>query len=148
MRYKLLALFAVGALLMASNSSNAQELGIRGGEAMARSSIAIDFVKNTSESTRIHANVGFGNGVGIDVLWGFIKPLGGESLNWYAGLGAATFLGDPFELGVTAEIGLEYRFAGVPLAIGADYRPTFRIIENTDFLSGFGLNIRYVFGKK
>ena len=53
-----------------------------------------------------------------------------------------------FFLGVSGEIGIEYHFDTVPIAIGLDYRPTFWIIEETDFdAGGFGLNIRYVFDK-
>jgi len=34
------------------------------------------------------------------------------------------------------------------MVIGADWRPSFIIIEETDFEAGwFGLNVRYVFGK-
>ena len=131
-----------------SHSSYSQELGVRFGDAVGRQSVAIDFVKNTSNSTRVHANVGFGNGLGIEILWGAIRPFSKESaLNLYTGLGISTFFGDPFELGIAGEIGLEYRFNKIPLAMGLDWRPVFRIIEQTDFVAdGFGLNVRYVFG--
>jgi hypothetical protein len=59
-------------------------------------------------------------------------------------VGAFTFLGDPFQLGAVGEIGLEYHF-DFPLAIGADWRPSFRIVEDTHFSAeGFGVNVRYV----
>jgi hypothetical protein len=36
----------------------------------------------------------------------------------------------------------------VPISLSADWRPTFWIIEDTDFRGGgFGLNARYVFGQ-
>jgi hypothetical protein len=54
---------------------------------------------------------------------------------------------DPFLFGVSGELGLEYRFREVPIAMGLDWRPTFYIVENTSFdAGGFGLNIRYIFG--
>jgi hypothetical protein len=90
----------------------------------------------------------FDNSVGIDALWDFLyKPLGDEAFNWYAGFGPSLLIGDDFGLGVSGEIGLEYRFTGAPIALGLDWRPTFWIIDNTRFgADSFGLNIRYVFG--
>ena len=126
---------------------NAQELGVRFGN-VSGGNVAVDGIFSTGQFSRIHADVSFGSGVGIDVLWDFIyRPLGGEAFNWYAGAGPYTFIGDPFALGVVGEIGLEYRFNGVPIVIGGDWRPFFRIIDNTDFgAEGFGFNVRYVFG--
>ena len=91
----------------------------------------------------------FGNGVGVEALWDFIyRPLSGEAFNWYVGAGPSLFLGDPFLLGISGEIGLEYHFNEVPIALGADWRPTFVIIENTDFSAGgFGFNVRWVFNR-
>jgi hypothetical protein len=77
------------------------------------------------------------------------KPLGGEAFHWYAGVGASTLIDDPFKLGASGELGLYYKFNGAPLSLSADWRPVFYIIEDTDFsASGFGLNVRYVFGAK
>ncbi|PQB05917.1 outer membrane insertion C- signal [Aureitalea marina] len=127
---------------------NAQEVGIRFGE-VARNNVAVDAVFNTS-SSRVHANLSFGNnGVGVDALWDFVyKNLGGEAFNWYLGAGPSANFGDSaFYLGVSGEIGIEYLFTGVPITLGLDYRPTFWIVENTDFeWGGFGLNARWRFG--
>ena len=127
---------------------NAQELGLRFGD-VSGGNVAIDGIFGTSQFSRIHADVSFGDGVGIDVLWDFVnKPLGGEAFTWYAGVGPYVVIDDPFWLGVAGEIGLEYHFNGVPMAIGFDWRPNVSIIEETDWhAGGFGLNVRYVFGK-
>lgn len=125
--------------------SQAQEVGIRFGDAFG-GNYAVDAVFGLGQFSRIHADVSFGGGgVGLEALWDFYnKPLG-SGFDWYIGVGASTYLGDPFQLGATGEIGLEYHF-DIPLAIGADWRPTFIIIEDTDFEAGwFGFNVRYVF---
>ncbi|PQB03798.1 outer membrane insertion C- signal [Aureitalea marina] len=136
-------------IFMFGLTATAQEVGVRFGE-VARNNVAIDAVFNTSAS-RIHANASFGNnGVGVDVLWDFIfRQISGESFYWYAGVGPSMNVGDDdFYLGASGEIGLEYRFNSVPIAIGLDYRPTFWIVEDTDFeWGGFGLNARWIFGK-
>lgn len=132
----------------AATGANAQELGIRFGDAMAnKSSVAIDGVFGLGEFSRLHANVSFGSGVGVEVLWDFLyRPIPNSPINWYVGAGPSLFLGTPFALGASGEIGLEYHFTEVPLAIGLDYRPTFVLVETTAFVNSFGFNVRWVFG--
>lgn len=132
----------------AVTSANAQELGIRFGDAMAnKSSVAIDGVFGLGKFSRLHADVSFGNGVGVEVLWDFLyRPIPNSPINWYVGVGPSLFLGSPFALGASGEIGLEYRFNEIPLVIGLDYRPTFVLVETTAFVNSFGFNVRYVFG--
>lgn len=126
-----------------------QEIGARFGDALGNN-VAVDAVFKTGKFNRLHADVSFGSGVGVEVLWDFLyRPLGGEAFNWYVGAGPSALLDDPFYLGISGEVGLEYRFNNAPIALGLDWRPTFFIIEDTDFSSsGFGFNARYVFGKK
>ena len=144
-KFKYILLLVVG--ISFSQFSNAQEIGARFGDALGNnSSVAIDGVFALGEFNRVHADVSFGNGVGIEALYDFIyRPIGGEAFNWYAGVGVSLFLGDPFLLGIPGELGLEYHFNNIPLAIGADWRPVFVIVENTDFnAGGFGVNVRFV----
>jgi len=134
------------AFFMLVTVSNAQEVGIRFG-IISGGNVAVDGVFAIGDWSRIHADVSFGDGVGVDAIWDFLyKPLSGEAFYWYAGVGAFTFLGDPFSLGATGELGLEYRFNKVPISLSADWRPYFTIVENTDFDAGnFGINVRYIF---
>jgi len=130
-----------------SQFSQAQEVGIRFGDAFG-GHYAVDGVFGLGEFSRIHADVSFGNdGVGVEALWDLLyRPLG-QGFNWYVGVGPSVYLGDPFALAVSGEIGIEYHF-DFPLAVGVDWRPSFIIIEETDFEAGwFGLNVRYVLGK-
>lgn len=141
-------LFIAGIFLLSGlYQTTAQEVGIRFGE-MTGNNVAVDGVFSLGEFSRIHANVSFGEGLGVDALWDFIyKPLD-DDFNWYVGFGPSLLVDDPFYFGVSGEIGIEYHFDTVPIAIGLDYRPTFWIVEETDFdAGGFGLNIRYVFNK-
>jgi hypothetical protein len=135
-------------LLIAGVSvSSAQELGLRFGD-VSGGNVAIDGVFSMAQFSRIHADVSFGDGgVGVDALWDFLyRPLGDEAFHYYAGVGPYAFLGDPFQLGVVAELGLEYRFKGAPIVIGGDWRPLFRLVDETDVSwGGFGFNIRYAF---
>ena len=139
-----------GLFLVASLSLSAQELGLRFGNTSAAGEsnhVALDGIFSAGEFSRIHANVSFGDGVGVDALWDFIyRPLGGEAFSWYVGAGPSIFIGDDFWLGASGEIGLEYAFNSVPIVIGIDYRPTFWLLEETEFeAGGFGLNVRWRF---
>lgn len=129
--------------------ASAQELGVRFGGTNGAGGVALDGVFGTGPG-RIHADLGFyHDGVGIDVLWDFInKPLSGEAFSWYLGAGPTTYISDQFWLGVCGEIGLEYKFNSVPISIGADWRPTLWIIDETSFgADSFGLCARFRFGK-
>ena len=144
---KLITIFALaGFLFLSAHSVNAQEVGIRVGEVYG-GNVGIDGTFSLGEFSRVHADVSFGSGLGIEVLWDFLyRPLGGESFDWYIGVGPALNIVDPLLIGVSGEIGIEYHFNGVPIAIGIDWRPTLGLVDTTTFsASGFGLNIRYVF---
>ena len=129
---------------------SAQEIGVRLGYSSV-SDVAVDGMFNASRYSRFHLNAAFGNGgVNVDVLWDFLfRPLGSDGLYWYLGMGPYVTINDPFCLGMTAEAGLEYRFRGIPVAFGMDWRPRMTIFETTElYTDGFGLNIRYVFGRR
>lgn len=124
-----------------------QEVGVRFGDALGNN-VAVDAVFGVGAG-RIHADLTFGNnGVGVEVLWDILyKPLGTSPLNYYVGVGPSALIGDPFLLGVAGELGLEWAIEGAPITLGADWRPVFVLIEETDFnAGGFGFNVRYRFG--
>lgn len=154
-RFVLTAMLAVTGIFI----GNAQELGIRFGDVSA-GSVAVDGIFSTGEFNRLHADLSFGDGVAADLLWDFLyRPLADEAFNWYMGVGPYLAIIDhdyvvagdhksetDFNLGAAFEIGLEYRFVEIPLALGLDYRPALEIIDNTDLhWGGFGFNVRYVF---
>lgn len=135
---------------MQSNAQSVGELGLRWGD-VTGGDFALDGIVGLGQFSRIHANVSFGgNGAtdfGVDAIWDFIyRPLGGEAFQWYLGAGPFLGFGDIFSLGVAGEIGLQYNF-NFPMSLSIDYRPAFRLVEDTDFdAGGFGLNVRYRFG--
>jgi hypothetical protein len=142
-------LITILAFVTISSAIQAQEIGARFGDVLGNN-VAVDALFSAGKYSRIHADVSFGSGVGVEALYDFVyRPLGGEAFYWYAGVGASMLIDDPFLLGASGEIGLSYKFNNVPLSLSADWRPTFYIIENTDFhAGGFGVNLRYVLGGK
>jgi hypothetical protein len=131
----------------APNDAKAQtEIGVRWGE-LTGGDFGVDALIGVGKFSRVHATASFGGGstsFGIDALWDFIyRPLGGEAFMWYAGAGPFLGFGDKFSLGAAGEIGLEYKF-NFPMSVSMDFRPAFRLVEDTDFTAGFGLNVRYI----
>lgn len=134
----------IALVLTLSSTLSAQEIGIRFGE-ITGNNVAVDGVFDF-DGQRIHANISFGEGLGLDALYDFVHESLEDELYWYAGVGASTYIDDDFFLGVSGEIGLEYVFNDAPIVVGFDYRPTFWLIDETEFeWGGFGLNVRYIF---
>ena len=129
-------LIIASALLLWSTAGISQEIGARFGDVLGNN-IAVDGIFNTGKFNRLHADVSFGDGVGVEVLWDFLyRPLSGEAFKWYVGAGASSLIDDPFWLGVSGEAGLEYHFNKVPISLSADWRPTFYFIDETYFRTG------------
>jgi|TARA_B110000090_G_scaffold8575_1_gene8811 hypothetical protein len=109
------------------------------------SSVAIDGVFTTTDFIRIHADISFANGVGVDALWDFIyQPIEGEVLHGYVGAGPYAFSGEPLKIGFTAEVGWAYQFKNVLLILAMDWRPAVQILTTMKLnVQGIGLNVRY-----
>lgn len=149
MKKQMLKVIAIVAIVVGGIvNSNAQELGIRFGD-VSGGNVAIDGIFSTGDFSRIHADISFGDGVGLDAIWDFIyRPLSNEAFYWYSGVGVYMWIDDPFWFGFAGELGLEYQFNSVPISLSADWRPLFSIVETTDVhWGGFGFNVRYVFGQ-
>jgi hypothetical protein len=85
----LIVAFTVAGLLTA----NAQEIGVRFGSFTGNGGVALDGIFSTGEFSRIHGDISFGRGIGVDLLWDFIyRPLGDEAFNWYLGAGPFLYL--------------------------------------------------------
>ena len=137
--------------LLSFGGLKAQEVGLRVGGLYGNWGIAMDGVFDAGVS-RMHVDLGYyTGGVEADVLWDLVyEPLPYvESLYGYIGIGSSVRFANPFLLGVAGEVGFEYRFTQLPIVLGADWRPTFWLLENTEFTAGrWGINARWNFGKQ
>ncbi|HMC97015.1 MAG TPA: hypothetical protein VKG92_05145 [Flavobacteriales bacterium] len=71
---------ATGLLFFLVHAASAQELGVRFGDVVGNS-VALDARVNN-----LHADISFGDGLGVEVLWDLLyKPLGNTDLHWYLG---------------------------------------------------------------
>ena len=123
-----------------------QEVGVRFGE-MDGNNIGIDGVIPVKDR-RIHATVSFGDNVGVDAIYDFLVApmIKNTGFNYYVGVGITSMFAGDLRLGVVGELGFEYRFRSMPVAVSLDYRPSILVVEKMDFLYGnFGFSTRYVF---
>lgn len=96
----------------------------------------------------------------VQGLYEIHKPLESvaDGLQWYYGGGAYVgFYGGDFDypgsdfdqtfIGISGALGLDYKFANVPINVSVDWIPSFQIVGGTGFTgeSG-GLAVRYTFG--
>jgi hypothetical protein len=139
-------LLVLSSFLLISYAGFSQEAGVRFGDVLGND-IALDLMLNTG-GNRLHADLSFGNDFGLELLWDVLyKPLGSSNIYWYLGLGPSMLFSDDVLFGISAEAGLEYRFANLPLVLGADWRPTYFFVDDGSFESGgWGVNARFVFG--
>ena len=107
--------------------------------------VAIDGVLTTTNFTRIHADISFVNGVGVDALLDFTyQPIEGEVLHGYVGAGPYEFSGEPLKIGLMTEVGWAYQFKNVPLILAMDWRPAVLILSTMKLnVQGIGLIVRY-----
>lgn len=144
---KIVTVFALaGLVFFASHNAQAQtegiEAGLRFGDYFG-TGVGIEFAMPLS-SNRLHATADFvSSGVGLTALYDWQFPFA-EGFMFYPGVGASTYLGNTFTLGITGDVGVEYQFP-FPLTLGIDFRPTINIVGNSDFGAGWGLNARWRF---
>lgn len=76
---------------------------------------------------------------------GKIKNASG--LQWYLGLGPQFFFAkETTDIAARIPIGLDYKLPNIPLVFNFDWRPYFRLNNDSDFIAArFGVGIRFIF---
>jgi len=140
-------LLVLTSFILCSYAGFSQEIGARWGDVLGND-IALDAILRSGDGHRIHVDLSFGNDFGLEILWDLLyRPLGDSPLYWYVGVGPSMLFSDPFFFGISGEAGLEFRFKKLPIAIGADWRPTYFFVDESEFeTGGWGVNARFVFG--
>ena len=155
------SLFASSFLFV--NDINAQDyktaLGVRLSSAAANVNNSISIKHFINDKTAIEALFSFGDPVALGALVEFHKQLSSEGLRYYYGGGGyisfvKTF--DPVKqtnstdpnFGAQGVIGLDYKFANIPLNIALDWKPELNIVNDINFEpAAIGFTARFTFGK-
>ena len=147
----LIALISTGIIYKASAQELSGEPGYRFGLGvrLSNSSPTLNnsitgkyFVTNQNA---IEGVLSFGSRFGIGALLEIHKPTNVEGLRWFYGGGA--YLG--FEdsdtyLGPTGIVGIDYKFANVPINLSIDYKPELNILPEISFVpDAFAFSVRF-----
>ncbi len=145
------------------NNIHAQDyktaLGVRLSSAAANINNSISVKHFINEKTAIEGLFSFGDPIAFGALVEFHKPLSSEGLQYYYGAGGylsfvKTF--DPVKqkneidpnFGAQGVIGLDYKFANIPLNISLDWKPELNIVTDINFEpAAIGFTARFTFGK-
>lgn len=157
-------LIALVASLGAMSSVKAQDyrtaIGVRLSSASAAVNNSISVKQFINERAAIEGLFSFGDPLAFGALLEIHKPLAASGLSWfYGGGGYLSFLKvynpnkqkneiDP-NFGAMGVLGLDYKFANVPLNLSLDWKPELNIVSDINFEpAAIGFTARFTLGKK
>lgn len=134
-------------------------LGVRlsSSGAVVNNSISIKHFFN--ERTAIEGLFSFGDPLAIGALYEIHKPIPGSGIQWYYGAGGYLSFIKKYNtnlqknetntnMGAQGVIGLDYKFANIPLNLSLDWKPELNIVTDINFEpSAIGFTARFTFGK-
>lgn len=155
--FLVIACFAGTVKLAAQDYKTA--LGVRLSSAAPMVNNSISLKQFISEKTAIEGHFSFGDPLALGALLEIHKPLSAQGLRYYYGGGGyIAFVKttnvttnktktDP-NFGAQGVVGLDYKFANVPLNISLDWKPELNIVSDINFEpAAIGFTARFTFGK-
>ncbi|MEG1635341.1 MAG: hypothetical protein RR277_06540 [Rikenellaceae bacterium] len=153
---KVMLIFAM-IVAMSGFSSNLKAQDYRAGIGLSLGApMGLDYKQFFSPRSAINATFGYTfqyNALTIGAVYQYHMPIV-ENLNAYVGAGVnfgAMYMGDEyfyrgseFLFGLTPNVGVEYKFAGVPIVLGLDYRPSVNFSVKSQWNQA-ALKVRYTF---
>lgn len=155
-----LFLFAViGACTQLAAQDYKTALGIRlsSSQAIVNNSISIKHFLN--EKTAIEGLLSFGDPLALGALVEVHKPMGESGVRWFYGGGAYLGFVKTFNVdknrtetdanfGAQGVLGLDYKFANIPLNLSLDWKPELNLVTDINFEpAAVGFTARFTFGK-
>jgi hypothetical protein len=160
---KVFASLFLFAIIVVANKVSAQDyktaLGVRlsSSQAIVNNSISIKHFLN--ERTAIEGLLSFGDPLAIGALVEIHKPLGESGVRWFYGGGG--YLGfvksynvnlnkneTDANFGAQGVLGLDYKFANIPLNLSLDWKPELNLVTDINFEpAAIGFTARFTFGK-
>ncbi len=144
-----------------ANQTNAQSyrtgLGVRlsSSGAMVNNSISIKHFLN--DATAVEGLFSFGDPLALGALLEIHKPISGSDIRWYYGGGGYLAFMKTYDpnkqknetnanFGAQGVIGLDYKFANLPLNLSLDWKPELNIVSDINFEpSAIGFTARFTF---
>ncbi|HZI54699.1 MAG TPA: hypothetical protein VFD56_13380 [Chitinophagaceae bacterium] len=144
----------------ASSQSYKTAVGVRlsSSAAMVNNSISLKHFLN--ERSAIEALFSFGDPLALGALYEVHKPFSTEGLQWfYGGGGYIAFVKNlnpttheqetEVNFGAQGVIGLDYKFANIPLNLSLDWKPELNLISDINFEpAAIGFTVRFTFNSQ
>ena len=142
----ILFFFSVTVLAQDESGGYSTAIGVRLGPSTPAIKSGIT-IKHFLGNNAIEGIISFGDGVGICGLYEIHKSLSVENLQWFIGFGGyAAFNNSTSNVGAAGVVGLDYKFAGLPLNLSLDWKPELNIISKVGFeASTVGFSARFCF---
>ena len=158
---KIISISLFIAAVVFTNSASAQAyktgIGVRlsSAQAMVNNSISLKHFLN--EKAAIEVLFSFGDPLAIGALYEVHKPFSSEGLQWFYGGGG--YLGfvkswnpnknrneTDVNVGAQGVIGLDYKFANLPLNLSLDWKPELNMVSDINFEpAAIGFTARFTF---
>ncbi len=151
----------LGLAICFSQQSFAQDyktaVGIRLSSNQAIVNNSISFKYFFKEDRAIEALLSLGDPLALGALYEVHKPLNAEGLKWFYGGGGYLGFAKTFNavkernetipnFGAQGVIGLDYKFANIPLNLSLDWKPELNLVEDINFEPAVvGLTARFTF---
>lgn len=123
-------------------------IGVRLSSTVPTVKNGISYKHFLANNNAIEGILSFGDGTAICVLYEIHKPINSvENLQWLIGAGGYIgFSNSNNNLGAAGIIGLDYKFANIPLNLSLDWKPELNIVSKVGFeASGVGFSARFTF---
>ena len=158
---KIISISLIVAILASINTVSAQAyktgIGVRlsSAQAMVNNSITLKHFLN--EKSAIEALFSFGDPLSLGALYEIHKPFSTEGLQWFYGGGGYIGFVKTYNpnknknetdanFGAMGVIGLDYKFANLPLNISLDWKPELNLVSDINFEpAAIGFSARFTF---
>jgi hypothetical protein len=142
-----------------ANTNYKTAVGIRLSSSPAIVSNSVTLKHFLNEKTAIEAMLSFSDPLAIGGLLEFHKPLSTPGLQWFYGGGAYLGFGKEYSVekardinktyfGAQGVVGLDYKFAYIPLNLSLDWKPELNLVSDINFEpAAIGFTARFTFGK-
>jgi hypothetical protein len=158
---KIISISLIVAILAFTNRVSAQAyktgIGVRlsSAQAMVNNSITLKHFLN--EKSAIEALFSFGDPLSLGALYEIHKPFSSEGLQWFYGGGGYIGFVKTYNpnknknetdanFGAMGVVGLDYKFANLPLNISLDWKPELNLVSDINFEpAAIGFSARFTF---
>lgn len=157
--FALLLVAAIGSFNKISAQDYKTALGVRLSSSAATVNNSISLKHFINQNTAVEGLFSFGDPLALGVLFEINKPINETGIQWYYGGGGYLAFIKSYNVnkqknetntnvGAQGVLGLDYKFANLPLNLSLDWKPELNLVTDINFEpSAIGFTARFTFGK-